>query len=87
MKIKTQKISSYFHLVTADGIEIGFLRKAPGSSRTRTPYQPMTMDNEMLVDSSSPSGFMACYGKDGKGGADAKRDAINALVKALPTEA
>lgn len=78
MKTTTKKISAYFHLVTnANGIEIGFLRKAPGSRTCTTPWQPFTRNNEMLRDSKSPSGFMACYGKTGKA------DAINALIEVI----
>lgn len=76
MKIETRKVSTYFSLVTVDGIEIGFLRKAPADRYTKTPWQPFTRDNEMLRDPDSPSGFMACYGRTGK------RDAINALIEA-----
>ena len=76
MKIETRKVSTYFSLVTVDGTEIGFLRKAPGSRSCTTPWQPFTRDNEMIRDPNSPSGFMACYGRTGK------RDAINALIEA-----
>ena len=76
MNIDIHKVSTYFSLVTVDGIEIGFLRKALASGSCTTPWQPFTRDNEMIRDSSSPSGFMACYGRTGK------RDAINALIEA-----
>jgi hypothetical protein len=74
MKIQTKKINSYFHLVTVDGKEIGFLRKAPASRSTITPYQPFTLDNEMIADKNSPSGYAACYGRH------AKADAIQILI-------
>jgi len=76
MKIGTRKISNYFYLVTVNGTNIGFLRKAPGSRSSKTPWQPFTLDNEMISDEASPSGFAAYYGRTGK------KDAINALLKA-----
>jgi hypothetical protein len=87
MKIKARRINSYFLIVERDGEVIGFLRKAPSSRTTTTPYQPFTANAEgqvgdMIPDASSPSGYAACYGADGKGGAMAKKDAI-AILEAL----
>lgn len=85
MSIKARRINSYFLIVERDGEVIGFLRKAPASRTTRTPYQPFTVNadgqvGDMIPDANSPSGYAACYGANGKGGADAKRDAINLLI-------
>jgi hypothetical protein len=79
MTIKTRKINSYFLIVERDDNVIGFLRKAPSSRSTRTPYQPFTVNAEGQVGDMIPDA--ACYGANGKGGADAKRDAINLLIE------
>ena len=77
MKIKTELLSDgqiSFYLVTRAGVNIGMLRKGKNDRYTTCPWQPMTMNNEMLPDPDSPSGYMACYGSTGRA------DAIAALV-------
>jgi hypothetical protein len=83
MKATIKKISDgqiSFYLVELNGREIGMLRKGKNDRYTVCPWQPMTMAGEMLEDPKSPSGYMACYGANERAGADAKAEAIAALV-------
>ena len=73
-----KKINTYFYLVSIDGADVGFIRKAPASKSIKTPAQPFTINEcgqvgEMITDHVGEP--LAFWGKN------AKAEALDAIVK------